>query len=98
MALLQRRSLSVALNFIRPRWDRPSSHVNRMDLRETKPIRDLAIIFAVEDRKVSKLSLFERTNLVATIEAVGWVDCRCRDRFRRRHFHLRTSEREHHRH
>jgi GTP-binding protein YchF len=42
-----------------------AAQVNRVPLRKSKPIRELAVILAVEDRKVSNLVRFERTNLLA---------------------------------
>jgi hypothetical protein len=56
-------------------------HVNRMRLRNAKPVRQLAVIFAIENREVGKFVSFQRADLIAAIEAVSSVDCRCRDRF-----------------
>ena len=44
-----------------------TAHVNRMRLRKSKPIRQLAIIFAIEHSDVRKLSKFERTDSIAAV-------------------------------
>src|SRR5205809_6237043 len=74
-----------------------ATDVDRMRLRETKPVCDLTIIFAVEDCEIAQLPRLEGADFVAAPEAVSCVNRCCGDALRRRHFHLRRSERKHHR-
>ena len=44
-----------------------------MRLLKTKPVRQLAIILAIEDREIGKFARIEGANLVASVETVCCV-------------------------
>ena len=47
--------------------------VNRMRLLHPKPVRQLTIIFAIENHDIGKFARFERANSVAAVDAVCCV-------------------------
>src|SRR5262249_5766375 len=51
-----------------------ATDVNGMYLSDSKPVRQLPIIFAIEDCKVRNLARLKRANLIAAIETVSGVD------------------------
>src|SRR5438552_11854303 len=67
-----------------------------MRLRNSEPVGQFPIVFAIKDCKVGKLASLKRTDLVSTIETVGRINCRCCDGFCGRHFHVRAGERQNH--
>ena len=44
-----------------------TAHVDCTRLRNAEPIRELAVIFAIKDGKVSELAAFERADFLATV-------------------------------
>src|SRR5207244_1201261 len=50
---------SRASGLCSPALNALAAHIHRMHLRNAKPVRNLAIIFAIEDRKVGQLPRLE---------------------------------------
>ena len=48
--------------------------VNGMRLWQSKPVRQLPVVFAIEDYKVSNFAWLKGADLIAPIEAVSGVD------------------------